>query len=119
MLVTGEPARIDETVRLADATALVRDLVNTPAGDLGPGRARAGGPGGGDRSARVIGSRRRGAGKGYPLIAAVGRRAAPERAPRLIELDWGKPDHPRIAIVGKGVCFDSGGLDIKPAAACG
>jgi leucyl aminopeptidase len=50
---------------------------------------------------------------GYPLIAAVGRAATPERAPRLIELEWGKPEHPRIAIVGKGVCFDSGGLDLK------
>jgi leucyl aminopeptidase len=49
------------------------------------------------------------------LIAAVGGAATRERAPRLIEMEWGKPDHPRIAIVGKGVCFDSGGLDIKPA----
>jgi leucyl aminopeptidase len=49
------------------------------------------------------------------LIAAVGAAATPERAPRLIELEWGKPDDPRIAIVGKGVCFDSGGLDLKLA----
>ena len=54
--------------------------------------------------------------KGYPLIAAVGAAATPDRAPRLIELEWGKPGDPRIAIVGKGVCFDSGGLDLKPAA---
>ena len=52
---------------------------------------------------------------GYPLIAAVGRAAIAERAPRLIELEWGKAGNPRIAIVGKGVCFDSGGLDLKPA----
>ena len=52
--------------------------------------------------------------EGYPLIAAVGR-ARQERAPRLIELEWGNPENPRVAIVGKGVCFDSGGLDIKPA----
>jgi leucyl aminopeptidase len=51
---------------------------------------------------------------GYPLIAAVGGAATPERAPRLIELEWGSPDDPRVAIVGKGVCFDSGGLDLKP-----
>src|SRR5206468_8859133 len=53
--------------------------------------------------------------KEYPLIAAVGAAASPARAPRLIELEWGNPADPRIAIVGKGVCFDSGGLDIKPA----
>ncbi|MGG6549425.1 UNVERIFIED_CONTAM: hypothetical protein NY100_28815, partial [Prevotella sp. 15_C9] len=46
----------------------------------------------------------------------VGRAAAKENAPRLIELEWGDAAHPRIALVGKGVCFDSGGLDIKPAA---
>ena len=54
-------------------------------------------------------------GKGYPLIAAVGAAATEERAPRLIELEWGKAGDPRIAIVGKGVCFDSGGLDLKSA----
>jgi leucyl aminopeptidase len=53
--------------------------------------------------------------EGYPLIAAVGGAASPDRAPRLIELEWGDARHPRIAIVGKGVCFDSGGLDLKPA----
>jgi leucyl aminopeptidase len=117
VLVTGEPARIDPTVRLAEATALVRDLVNTPAADLGPAeieaavRAEAKRPG---AEVRVI------SGKaltdGYPLIAAVGGAATAERAPRLIELEWGKPSDPRIAIVGKGVCFDSGGLDLKQAA---
>ncbi|MBS0283658.1 MAG: leucyl aminopeptidase family protein, partial [Proteobacteria bacterium] len=50
------------------------------------------------------------------MIHAVGQAASKERAPRLIELEWGDPAHPRIALVGKGVCFDSGGLDIKPAA---
>jgi leucyl aminopeptidase len=49
------------------------------------------------------------------MIAAVGRGATRERAPRLVELIWGRDDHPRIAIIGKGVCFDSGGLDIKSA----
>ena len=52
---------------------------------------------------------------GYPLIAAVGAAASPDRAPRLIEAEWGNPAHPKVAIVGKGVCFDSGGLDIKSA----
>src|SRR3546814_17658772 len=47
---------------------------------------------------------------------AVGRAAAKHHAPRLIEIEWGKEDHPRVALVGKGISFDSGGLDIKPAA---
>jgi leucyl aminopeptidase len=51
----------------------------------------------------------------FPLVHAVGR--ASDRAPRLLELRWGSEDHPRITLVGKGVCFDSGGLDLKPAAA--
>ncbi len=50
------------------------------------------------------------------MIAAVGAAAAPDRGPRLIELNWGNAAHPRLAVIGKGVCFDSGGLDIKPAA---
>jgi leucyl aminopeptidase len=49
------------------------------------------------------------------MIAAVGGAATDARAPRLIELHWGNPKHPKIAVIGKGVCFDSGGLDIKPA----
>jgi leucyl aminopeptidase len=53
--------------------------------------------------------------KGFPAIHAVGRAASPDREPRLIELNWGKPKHPKISLVGKGVCFDSGGLDIKGA----
>src|SRR3546814_6464518 len=50
------------------------------------------------------------------MIHAVGRAAAKHHAPRLIEIEWGKEDHPRVALVGKGISFDSGGLDIKPAA---
>ena len=116
VLVTGEAARIDETVRLAEATALVRDLVNTPAADLGPAEIeravvdeakRCGG------HVRITNGNE--LGKGYPLIAAVGAAATEGRAPRLIELEWGKAGDPRIAIVGKGVCFDSGGLDLKSA----
>ena len=116
VLLTGEPARIDAFVRLAEATALVRDLVNTPAADMGPAEL--------ERAAAELAKRSGGhlrvtggaeLADGYPLIAAVGAGATTERAPRLIELEWGKSDHPRIAIVGKGVCFDSGGLDLKPA----
>ena len=116
VLVTGEPAKIDSTVRLADAVTLVRDLVNTPAGDLGPAELEQAVR----QTAEQIGAEvrvisGRDLDEGYPLISAVGGAATAERAPRLIELEWGRPDHPRVAIVGKGVCFDSGGLDIKPA----
>jgi len=116
VLLSVEPARIDAIVRLAEATALVRDMVNTPAADLGPAEIENAV---GKEAKRSGGHVRVTSGeeltKGYPLIAAVGEAAAPERAPRLIELEWGKAGDPRIAIVGKGVCFDSGGLDLKPA----
>jgi leucyl aminopeptidase len=116
ILVTGEPAKIEETVRLAEATALVRDLVNMPAGDLGPAEledaAREVAKDGGVQLRVTKGDD---LAEGYPLIATVGEAATAERAPRLIEFEWGKPGDPRIAIVGKGVCFDSGGLDLKPA----
>jgi len=116
VLVSGEPARIESAVREAKATSLVRDLANTPAADLGPAEleqavrdvaAEAG------ADVRVTSGDE--LATGYPLIAAVGAAAVRERAPRLIELEWGNPSHPRIAIIGKGVCFDSGGLDLKPA----
>ena len=116
VLVTGEAASIDAAVGLADATALVRDLVDTPAGDLGPAELEQAVR---DEAVRSGAQVRVTSGDelsdGYPLIAAVGAGAAPARAPRLIELEWGKPEHPRIAIVGKGVCFDTGGLDLKPS----
>lgn len=116
ILVTGEAARIDSTVRLAEATALVRDLVNTPAMDLGPAELQQAV----DDEANRLGAQVRvtsgdDLANGYPLIAAVGAAASPDRAAKLIELEWGRPDDPRIAIVGKGVCFDTGGLDLKPA----
>jgi len=114
LLVTSEAAKIEQAVRLADATALVRDLVDTPAADLGPAELEKAAADLANRSGAQL---RVTAGaelaEGYPLIAAVGGAATPERAPRLIELEWGKPEDPRIAIVGKGVCFDSGGLDLK------
>src|SRR5687768_3790154 len=116
ILCATDAARIDEQVRLAQATATVRDLVNTPASDFGPAEL--------EQQVRALAKHAHAAvevtsgsdlDEGYPLIAAVGRAASPERAPRLIELRWGKPGHPRLAIVGKGVSFDTGGLDIKPA----
>ena len=117
VLLTGEAARIESNVRLAEATALIRDLVDTPAGDLGPAEIEEAVR----EAANTLGAQVKvTAGKelasAYPLIAAVGRAAAESRAPRLIELEWGKSDSPRVAIVGKGVCFDTGGLDLKSAA---
>jgi leucyl aminopeptidase len=116
ILFTAEVARIEETVLLAEATCLVRDLVNTPAGDLGPAELEAAvrdvaEPFG----AAIAVTSGQALEEGYPMVAAVGRAASPDRAPRLIEMEWGDRRHPRLAIVGKGVCFDSGGLDIKPA----
>ena len=116
ILCVSDAARIDEQVRLAEATATVRDLVNTPASDLGPAEL--------EQQVQALAKRTHAAlqittgdelEKEFPLIAAVGGGASPERAPRLIELRWGKVGNPKLAVVGKGVSFDSGGLDIKPA----
>ncbi len=115
VLLSTDPAAAAEAVRLAKATALVRDLVNTPAADMGPGElqheaealAKAHG-------ATVHVAKGHDLETGYPMIHAVGHAAEKRHAPRLIELEWGKPDHPRVAIIGKGVTFDSGGLNIKP-----
>jgi leucyl aminopeptidase len=115
-LLTREPAAIEETVRVAEAVMLVRDLVNTPAGDMGPAELEAAARDVAKTcSARMTVTSGAALDKGYPMVAAVGRAAVEARAPRLIELEWGDTRHPPIAIVGKGVCFDSGGLDIKPA----
>ena len=116
VLLTGEPARIDETVHLAEATALVRDLVDTGAGDLGPAELADTVKAMADRhGAKIHVTQGDVLAEHYPMIHAVGRAATKARAPRLIELEWGDPGHPRVALVGKGVCFDSGGLDIKNA----
>jgi leucyl aminopeptidase len=116
VLVTGDPARIEPVVRLAEATALVRDLVNTPAADLGPAELEQAVREEANRlGAQVRVTSGEELARGYPLIAAVGAAASDGRAPRMIELEWGRPEDPRIAIVGKGVCFDTGGLDLKPA----
>jgi leucyl aminopeptidase len=117
ILLTPEPARIEETLLLAEATNLIRDLVNTPAGDLGPAELEAAAREvAASCAAEVSVTSGKALEDGYPMIAAVGRAASADRAPRLIELEWGDRRNPRVAIVGKGVCFDSGGLDIKPAA---
>lgn len=109
-------ADADQIARTVTATFLGRDLINTPAEDMGPGELAAAVEELGkrhDASCRVV------VGdalleQNYPAIHAVGRAAA--RAPRLIDLTWGDPSHPKVTLVGKGVCFDTGGLDLKPSA---
>jgi leucyl aminopeptidase len=116
VLLTDEPARIEEIVLLAESTFLVRDLVNIPAGDLGPAELEAAVREVAEEcGATVSVTAGEALEQGYPMVAAVGQAAIPSRAPRLIEVEWGDQRHPRLAIVGKGVCFDSGGLDIKPS----
>lgn len=117
VLLTDDPARSEETVLIAEATALVRDLVNTPAADLGPAELQdAAETTAAECGARVTVTAGDALEREFPMVAAVGRAATRDRAPRLIELEWGDSNHPRLALVGKGVCFDSGGLDIKNAA---
>lgn len=116
VLLTTDVKAIEPALAEARAAALVADLVNTPAEDMGPAAL--------EDAAQTI-AKRHGAvvnvvkgdalDQDYPMIHAVGRAAARHHAPRLIRLEWGKDDRPLVAIVGKGVCFDSGGLDIKPA----
>ncbi|MGI8839362.1 MAG: leucyl aminopeptidase family protein [Caulobacteraceae bacterium] len=103
---------------LAHACALARDMINTPANDMGPRQietiAREIAEAHGATIAVTVGDALIEA--GYPAVHAVGRAAAPEHAPRMLAIAWGEVGHPLIALVGKGVTFDSGGLDIKPSA---
>jgi leucyl aminopeptidase len=116
-LVAPSGADIDYVRAAAEATTLARDLINMPANDLGPAELAQAGF---DLAAR-FGARCRvlvGAeldAQGFPLIRAVGAGSA--REPCLVDLRWGAPSAPRVTLVGKGVCFDSGGLDLKPSAA--
>jgi leucyl aminopeptidase len=114
-LVPPDGVDAADITRMADAVTLARDLINTPANDMGPEElalaaqhlaARFGASFNcivGDDLVR----------QNFPLIHAVGM--ASPRAPRLIDLTWGDPDHPKVTLVGKGVCFDTGGLDLKPS----
>lgn len=114
LLLVADAAGIAPAVALAEATALVRDLVDTPAGDMDPAALAEAIRAEGVRfgaEVRVIEGGELAA--GFPAIHAVGRAAA--CGPRLIDLTWGDPAHARVTLVGKGVTFDSGGLDIKPA----
>jgi leucyl aminopeptidase len=104
-----------DIARMADAATLARDLINTPSNDMGPVELA--------QAAKDVAARF-GAGfdcivgddlvtRNFPLVHAVGR--ASTRAPRLIDLTWGDAAHPKVTLVGKGVCFDTGGLDLKPS----
>ena len=114
-LIWPDLADHGEVARLAEAICLARDLINTPAEDLGPAElARAAT----DVAARHGATVEVIAGddllaRNYPLIHAVGR--ASVRPPQLIDIRWGNPNARKVTLVGKGVCFDSGGLDIKPS----
>jgi leucyl aminopeptidase len=98
-----------------DADRLARDLINTPAGDMGPAElsraAAALAAASGAEFREIVGDAL--LAERFPAIHAVGR--ASERAPRLLELGWGDEGRPRVTLVGKGVCFDTGGLNIKAA----
>lgn len=111
-----DAARIEA---IAAGEALTRDLINTPAWDMGPADLAAAATALADEfgaDARVI----EGAdlAEGFPLIQAVGQAAPDDRAPRLIDLNWGEAG-PRVTLVGKGVCFDTGGLNLKPGSSMG
>jgi leucyl aminopeptidase len=116
VLLTGQVGRIDPCLAEVAAEILVRDLVNTPAEDMGPETleaecARLAKAHGGELAV----TRGDALEREYPMVHAVGRAAARHHAPRLMHLVWGDPAHPVLAVVGKGVTFDSGGLDIKPS----
>ena len=114
VLLTKAVKAIEPALAEARAVCLVRDLVNTPAEDMGPAAleaecetlAKA-------HKAKLSVSRGDALEQGFPMVHAVGRAAARHHAPRLIHLIWGKESDPVLAVVGKGVCFDSGGLDVK------
>lgn len=116
ILLTADVKAIDPALAEAAAVALVRDLVNTPAEDMGPAQLEAAAEAlAKAHKAELRVTRGDALEQEFPMVHAVGRAAARSHAPCMIELEWGDPAHPRIAVIGKGVCFDSGGLDIKPS----
>lgn len=116
-LVWPEDADRAHVLRVAHGLFMARDLVNAPANELGPEELASAA----ERLARDHGATfstvvgRDLIAQNYPMIWGVG--AGSSRLPRLVDIRWGNAKHPRVTLVGKGVCFDSGGLDIKPAAA--
>ncbi len=119
-LVCPEGVDAARLVQIADAARLAQDLVNTPARDMGPEALEAAFVALGERhgaALRVIRGPAALRAERLHMIEAVG--AAASEVPRLLDLVWGRPDAPKITLVGKGVCFDTGGLDIKPPASMG
>jgi len=104
----------DDLTRIVDGVVLARDLINTPANDLGPAEL--------EEAARALARRHQAQisvvggddllEQNFPLIHAVGR--ASVKPPRLIDIRWGDPEAPKVTLIGKGVTFDTGGLDLKP-----
>ena len=114
-LVVPDGVDGEDLSRMAEAAFLARDLINTPSNDLGPQEledaARKVASEHGAKFSVTIGAEIE---KSFPLIHAVGMGSP--RAPRLIDFTWGQESDPKVTLVGKGVCFDTGGLDIKPDA---
>ncbi|MEA2935145.1 MAG: leucyl aminopeptidase [Variibacter sp.] len=116
-LVSPKGVDVEELLRVSDAVTLGRDLVNTPANDMGPAEL--------EDAARTLAQKHLAdfsaiigddlLRDNFPLIHAVGR--ASTRAPRLLDLTFGQGNWPKVTVVGKGVCFDTGGLDLKPESA--
>ncbi|MCB1499476.1 MAG: leucyl aminopeptidase family protein [Bauldia sp.] len=116
LVITGGAAG-ERIIRIVDGVYLARDLINTPANAMGPAElAMAAEDLAARHGASIEITQGDALADGFPLIHAVGAAATPSRAPRLIDLRWGDPGDPMITLVGKGVCFDTGGLDIKPSA---
>lgn len=115
-LVVPDGVDGEEISRIAESAMLARDLVNTPANELGPGEIEATIRGlateCGATVTSIVGDDL--IARNFPMIHAVGR--ASTRAPRLVDLVWGDPAHPKVTLVGKGVAFDTGGLNLKPDA---
>ncbi len=113
-LACPEGANTDRIIHFAEAAFLARDLINTPANDMGPNAieaaARAIAKAGKAKMKVIKGAALQ---RGFPMIHAVGRAAGEE--PRLIDFSWGPKSAPTVTLVGKGVAFDTGGLDIKPS----
>ena len=113
-LMWPDGADRDRVTALAEAIFLARDLINTPASDMGPAELAGAAKDLAKRhGAKITVTQGRALEKGFPSIFTVGK--ASSRAPRLVDLVWGKANAPKLTLVGKGVCFDTGGLDLKPA----